>query len=417
MRKGNLLRLAADNVMTYIGQLIGNVLISIVLFLLIAALIIIQGLTSNIRRSLESTGLNNVDNLCYLYVEDVLPADALDIVSETSGVSGATYEWSSPSGYVDAGLSDIREIQGENILNKNSEWGNGLEVEMIDIDASIYKICNMELSEGTHFKDLEEDVSKTYLYLGSAYQDKIAVGTEYESNIFGTTYVVAGILKKGQSMPVNELVSLSMYDITEAIPLDYAVLRVQGKEEMKYAMYFSIEDGVSFTKVKRKIMQKLVQADSGDVVITHIGELIKKEERRSHSMNANLIQIIALVGIAFCIVLLCFQILSFLNRRQEYGIMLADGFSLGNIKSIILWENILKFFLVYGVSMLVAWLYSMYLLTPDYITLAAFKKIYWGRLAPRLAGLSVIFTLLATICPILMLGKKSPVELMGKGSE
>ncbi len=139
--------------------------------------------------------------------------------------------------------------------------------------------------------------------------------------------------------------AISKYDITEAHPLDYGVIEMAKIVRIHSdSLYFGIKDGVSFTKVKRKIMQKLIEAGCGEVDVINIGSIIASEEKSSKSMNSNIIQLIVLVGFTYCIVLICFQILGFISRQRDYGIMLAEGFSTQNIKQMILFENILKFF-------------------------------------------------------------------------
>ena len=419
MKLRNVLRLAADNVMAHIGQLIGNTVMAMVLLLLIAVLVIVHGVTSNIRRSLEKSGLKYIDNLGYLIADDELPENAHETVTGIEGVEAATYNWNDGGLFLDSGLNEIRDIQNGNWVFAYPEYENPIKVEIIEADYSIPQLWKMELSEGTLPEELEWDLTKTPIYLGYQYKDRIAVGTEYESKLKDTTYVVAGILKKGQTMPQESLEAMSKYDITEAYPLDYGVIALVDKATglRNCSLYFGVKDGVSFTKVKRKIMQKLIEAGCGEVDVINIGSIIASEEKSSKSMNSNIIQLIVLVGFTYCIVLICFQILGFISRQRDYGIMLAEGFSTQNIKQMILFENILKFFFAYSVSMLAAWWLVLYYFDPDYWSQMAFRSIYWEMVAPILAGVSILFVILATICPLIQFNRCSPVELMGKGSE
>ena len=53
MRKRNIIRLAADNVMSHVLQLGGNIVLAMVLLLLIAVLISVYSMSTNIRHSLQ----------------------------------------------------------------------------------------------------------------------------------------------------------------------------------------------------------------------------------------------------------------------------------------------------------------------------------------------------------------------------
>lgn len=57
MRKRNIIRLAADNVMSHVLQLGGNIVLAMVLLLLIAVLISVYSMSTNIRRSLQESGI------------------------------------------------------------------------------------------------------------------------------------------------------------------------------------------------------------------------------------------------------------------------------------------------------------------------------------------------------------------------
>ena len=93
----------------------------------------------------------------------------------------------------------------------------------IEIDATIQNIWKMKLDEGILIEELKPMEDGMYLYLGSAYKDKIEVGTKYIGEVGDQsyTYVVAGILEKGQSFPVSQMEMLDFSDVTGTIPLDY----------------------------------------------------------------------------------------------------------------------------------------------------------------------------------------------------
>ena len=61
MRKRNIIRLAADNVMSHVLQLGGNIVLAMVLLLLIAVLISVYSMSTNIRHSLQESGIRNID--------------------------------------------------------------------------------------------------------------------------------------------------------------------------------------------------------------------------------------------------------------------------------------------------------------------------------------------------------------------
>ena len=122
----------------------------------------------------------------------------------------------------------------------------------------------MKLDEGILIEELKPMEDGMYLYLGSAYKDKIEVGTKYIGEVGDQsyTYVVAGILEKGQSFPVSQMEMLDFSDVTGTIPLDYEVLACPGEIFCNNSdFYFSIKQGHSYVKIKRSLMQKLAKVD------------------------------------------------------------------------------------------------------------------------------------------------------------
>ena len=226
MRKRNIIRLAADNVMSHVLQLGGNIVLAMVLLLLIAVLISVYSMSTNIRRSLQESGIRNIDTLCEIRFLDELDSElqsdpAMDIIKSVDGVEAVTCAWQ--TGYIntDPALEKLKNIQiGHSFQAIDDEDGkDGLYY--IEIDATIQNIWKMKLDEGILIEELKPMEDGMYLYLGSAYKDKIEVGTKYIGEVGDQsyTYVVAGILEKGQSFPVSQMEMLDFSDVTGTIPL------------------------------------------------------------------------------------------------------------------------------------------------------------------------------------------------------
>ncbi|RHV80948.1 hypothetical protein DXB01_03390 [Clostridium sp. OF10-22XD] len=153
MRKRNIIRLAADNVMSHVLQLGGNIVLAMVLLLLIAVLISVYSMSTNIRRSLQESGIRNIDTLCEIRFLDELDSElqsdpAMDIIKSVDGVEAVTCAWQ--TGYIntDPALEKLKNIQiGHSFQAIDDEDGkDGLYY--IEIDATIQNIWKMKLDEG-----------------------------------------------------------------------------------------------------------------------------------------------------------------------------------------------------------------------------------------------------------------------------
>lgn len=425
MRKRNIIRLAADNVMSHVLQLGGNIVLAMVLLLLIAVLISVYSMSTNIRHSLQESGIRNIDTLCEIRFWDELDSElqsdpAMDIIKSVDGVEAVTCAWQTGYINIDPALEKLKNIQTGHSFQATDDEDGKDGLYYIKIDATIQNIWKMKLDEGILIEELKPMEDGMYLYLGSAYKDKIEVGTKYIGEVEDKsyTYVVAGILEKGQSFPVSQMEMLDFSDVTGTIPLDYEVLACPGEIFCNNSdFYFSIKQGHSYVKIKRSLMQKLAKAGYKDIKVIDIGKAIENGEEMSRKINYNIIQMLILVGLTFCIVLLCIQILDFLRRRREYGIMLTAGFSMKNITWMILWENILKFLLAYGCSLFLVWWLFIHIIEPDQLMVFSYRSIYWKRVVPILGEISILFVALSTICPVFMIYKCSPIDLLGKEGE
>lgn len=99
---------------------------------------------------------------------------AMDIIKSVDGVEAVTCAWQ--TGYIntDPALEKLKNIQtGHSFQAIDDEDGkDGLYY--IEIDATIQNIWKMKLDEGILIEELKPMEDGMYLYLGSAYKDKIS---------------------------------------------------------------------------------------------------------------------------------------------------------------------------------------------------------------------------------------------------
>ena len=132
--------------MSHVLQLGGNIVLAMVLLLLIAVLISVYSMSTNIRRSLQESGIRNIDTLCEIRFLDELDSElqsdpAMDIIKSVDGVEAVTCAWQ--TGYIntDPALEKLKNIQiGHSFQAIDDEDGkDGLYY--IEIDATMQCKC------------------------------------------------------------------------------------------------------------------------------------------------------------------------------------------------------------------------------------------------------------------------------------
>jgi ABC-type antimicrobial peptide transport system permease subunit len=406
-----MLRLAADNIMMYIGQLIENTFVSMILFMLIAVLITVNGITSNLRSTIENSGIKSVEGMGYLKSEYALPDNILDYLNEISEIDGATYQWDLYE-TIDTAFINLRDIQKE---NKDEISDNDASLEIVCVDYSISSIWTSKICKGVAISELSLDTDEVPLYLGYEYNGKIDIGTKYKSDFDDTTYVVSGIFDKGVTMPEYDMYEMDRFNITEAYPLDYAVVAIKDfSKQTNQSVYFHINGTTSFDDAEQAITNRLEQ-EGCYVSLLDVGAKLSQEEKASKKTNENIIEMIILVGFTYFLLLICFQLASFIRRKRDFGIMISNGFSIKDIEVIILLENAVKYFIAVILSLLCSWFIVLKVLDPAYSVLFVLRKIIWEDAALVLGLIGIVLTFVTTLCPVIMFYRLSTVELMDRG--
>ena len=95
--------------MSHVLQLGGNIVLAMVLLLLIAVLISVYSMSTNIRHSLQESGIRNIDTLCEIRFLDELDSElqsdpAMDIIKSVDGnlcVANRIYKYRSGIGEIE----------------------------------------------------------------------------------------------------------------------------------------------------------------------------------------------------------------------------------------------------------------------------------------------------------------------------
>lgn len=268
---------------------------------------------------------------------------------QSIGASGTYYV--SPEFYYEGQSikEKILEIRRKGLDNFRTEGYPDMEnmgIECVAISSATLDFYNLKLYKGS-FESASND--NTVLYLGYNYKD-IPIGTvlknvDYQGNIHDQ--VVAGILEKNTEIIDGHACANSYaMNVNYAIELDNMVLSVQEYSDdfminMSGPVLVSLSEGVSYEEGIEEI--KRIAEKYG--IIINPAPL----EGKMHIMLSEFDILLDLTSsvtpvliIITVIILISSHILTIIYRNRELGVWLSNGFGLKQVRSIILFETMIK---------------------------------------------------------------------------
>ena len=126
-----------------------------------------------------------------------------------------------------------------------------------------------------------------------------------------------------------------------------------------------------------------------------------------------MLEIILVIGITACIVVTCYQTITVMSRRTEYGILYANGATTGDLLSFIVLENSMKLILALIFIIPILLILSKEILAytdAEYYMLKLMirQKIIW-----EMGAVGVLMMLISSLLPMVTLKRYTPVELIG----
>ena len=413
MRPGIRWKLATDSMVLHLRELLGSILLFMFALLVVALMLLMNELNTNLRRKLEQTFQGGCSRVGYIILQNAsFDSTVPELEEEAIPEFLLSQDCVRAAGVWRMGLSSedcmqfLKEVQQDHTINELSDEWNDIEVfHMMD---SAWDMMNLELYEG-NLPDQYNLEEYNPIYLGYEYRNLVNVG-----DVLGTTgngtYIVAGILQKGSLVPAK-LEDLQEFTISSAYSMDYGVLQIESTDLGAY-YYFSLKDGYEFIEAQRMIQQAaeergwIVSIGSLDARLSLIDEYLKP-------VNRYVWQMLLVVGPTACLVAACYQTMSIITRKSEYGILYANGASTRDLIAIILIENLVKM------------LISLILLMPLFVLLAqkVFTLFYgdrymiqwmiWSQVSWKVLLVGLGMMLLSSILPVYTLTRYSPVELIG----
>lgn len=289
-----------------------------------------------------------------------------------------------------------------------------------------YKI---PLSEGTLVKDMPNDVNINYVYLGSAYKKYYEVGDTITDKLMrlvhegkktkkvteNITFIVKGFIKDGTKFVYPETFGSSDAFLNDKC---YEVLSSTGvivefnSYNTENSVFLSWKKSQSYNALKAKI-NKLAAKYGFTVLSVSMEKLLNEKEASSREINEYILNILGIVITVTVIMMICIQISAVLNNMSEYGILYANGYTTHNIAMMIILESIIRMAAtsiasLYLVKILV---WKVFIAVPG--ESEVFKEIFYKYVISGNIISAVLICAVSVILPLMIIGYKRPVELIG----
>lgn len=402
-------KLAMDRMVLQLHKLFGSILLCIIALLLVALLLLMNELNSSLRVKLDQSFRGGCDRIGYAVrnneTEDIYSRDfaeflqSMDCIdaSGTWGIYGNTRDF----------MHFLQQVQQKHVVIE----GNATEesIESFLVSASGWDMFNLELLEGDPPDAFDLSVYDP-VYLGYELRDLVEIGTVLGRDA-SAVYVVAGILKPGTLLPADELYMMGKFDISSAYSMDYEVVEVVSIPLSSF-LYFSVKEGYTFAEAQEMIQQE-AENRGWSVTVGALDAQLSSIEQSLKPVNRYMLQMVLVVGVTVCIVFTCYQTVSIIVRKSEYGILYANGASFRDLVAIVLIENLIKMLLSLIILMPLFALLAQEVFTLYYGDQYIIQWMIWEKVSWKVALTGAGMALLSSVFPIYILKRYSPVELIG----
>lgn len=408
------------NMMLYI---IGMAVIGVMVFLISTEADIEKSMDEALRSGIEHFGYAYCEmptseydkNSNFNIAETINELDCVEYAANEWFISGLEIadEWSleyKGSKTISENLNILQNIQDKNVYNPFYAT-LGASLEVIYLSANAYQMFNITLYKGNSPEELDYSGDTIPIYLGYKYKNAVEPGTIISNG--KNTYVVAGILEKKSTMPIEckALMSMDEEELFSSYVLDYSILLMPNDlEGTGVDCFFSLADGYTFDDVRNSLEQNMSDTNS----IVYVESVAEHMEAVTNKMDINsMYDIFIFVIVIICLVLSCFQINTILSQRKDYGVLFACGLSHRDIVKMALIDNIKKV----AVATLIMFCVVAGKLTAEIkletMTAYMLKETLYGRLIIIVLAVGVGLTLVVSLIPAIILKKASPIELIG----
>lgn len=387
-------------------------LLSVVL-LVTALLFLMNELNRNLQDGLNRSFQESFSRVGYFSLDDISitpeeEREFAEMVAATNSIKSVG-SW----GYYVCTIQELQfltDIQGKHRFQ--AEWGEEEDyLEGINIYEGTWDLLQLELAEGAPPQNYNLD-EYVPIYLGYQYRGTVEVGTVIKSeNVNAKDYIIAGIFKKGLQFPTDTLYLMDKFTVFSSCPMDYAVVEVV-KNLPSSPIFFDLKEQAVFEDARTEL-QKLAKEKEWEITVSSLDAQMDLIDESLKPVQKYMLEIMVIVGLTVCIVVTCYQTVSIINRKSEYGILYANGATSRDLFSIIVLENLIKLLVAFIIMLPLLLLAARQVFGYNEANYIVVRQMLWAKVAWKAGIVGGIIMLVSSILPLYTMKSYTPVTLIG----
>lgn len=409
------IKLAIDTLVSSWKKISVSIFMMIVSLLLFLFTVIVYKGQKYAEQSCEDTLAEGINNTGFIRVEN--ENFNSDSVKEFNAYVNSIDEVRAYGNFVayginPVGLEELLQMQIEKGLFEGDYYRD--YVKMYCMNKSVMNLCDISLTDGVMPETLNYGDEKiSYLYLGYEYKE-IPVGTVYNGE--NITYIVAGILEKGQRYIIPDLsdgFSYEQMDYSEGC--DYLIYSLRSADKIYSDTYWiSVKNDYDFIEVLNKIINKATE-EGLLVTYTSLNKMIENDSLTMTNLLDYVKKLIIIVSIATILIIICNQVMIIYENMKQYGILVSVGFSTAQIKIMILIVSAIMLMVAVAISVVIMLVIAKYgLYTTEYAHI--FSRLIYNDVIPSALIMGGILLSIPVVVTQVALNKLLPVELIKSNS-
>lgn len=277
-------------------------------------------------------------------------------------------------------------------------------------------VCELHFSEGAPITEEKWETENWFgLYLGADFKD-VPIGTCYKYRVDENTefvYEVVGRLREGERFIGESQFSGSgaADGFSTYYVLDSLVICVADVPPGSAYMGYSVADGYTLADGEA-VLGELAEEYGMSLRFSGMRDYFTENIRTIEGFLQVYTEIFYLILFVAIVIVVSVFCVSFLNHVNEYGIFYAMGLSKHELQGMFIVENGIKSVFAFLVSCILLYLYLKLLDVHDELTLYILNDIFFHSILIHLAIIVVIYIVLFSVAPFLILNYCKPVTLM-----
>lgn len=305
--------------------------------------------------------------------------------------------------------NEIRNIEGikySGIYSENLMDINSGSVDAMYISSNLLPLCQVrdEKGEDISFQKIQ---GKNPIYVGYNLKDMYPVGYEFLDEYTGEAYVVKGVLAQNSQWIQGQIDFAELY-----VTLDnYVVADMDKKIETRRVLLtgldtfcYVIDDDANAEQIKNEIFKLADDCGLDLYSIINIDERLENNKMELYADAVTLYMAYGMLVLSVVTVVISAMISIYL-RKSSIGVMYAIGYSVKDVKKMVVLENAIKIFMAYMVA------YAFWSINERNIYLENISIL--RIITPFLLFGIILLVVISSVLPIKQLSRMYPATLIG----